>query len=251
MFDEIGEPKLETKKIENDLHIIEEELERLNTEFKETCQKAAEASEARKDQLKSEAATIKKQYEQKQAKYEEILKNHSVVLTLKITKECLEAMDCSSLQDLNPTERTEFYEEVEPQIITEIRKIVPDKMLGQELLDEIKKIILATLAGLIGDVEPLAGLVDETASRQYGLIDDPFPPNVVPNEEIESPDVFSFDDNPSPEEDSPDENWISHHVTSGRIENGCWTNTAWLRRIKYSLSSGVLRPVRKWSSVFS
>lgn len=158
-----GELELEAAKLKSELNHIQKELKQLDSKFTEIVQEDVVSSETRKEQRKAEAKQTKKKYEQKLAEHDNILQAHIVVLTLKIAEERLKAMDRSSLNDLNVTERYEFREEVESRVRIRIRNLSDNGTLLNQ--DEIKQYIEETLAALAG----------ETISRQ--VENDPIDPD--------------------------------------------------------------------------
>lgn len=137
-----------------ELSIVEDELDKLDQEFRGHIQDAAEAPETQRSRHKLKARQKKQQKEQKKAYYQDMLQEYGTLLTLKSAKERLERKNASSLRELDKSEIEDVKEDIRGQIIDENQKSERVKTLN----DTVN--------------QTLTALTDDEATKQRDDLDD-------------------------------------------------------------------------------
>ena len=130
---------LEAQKVQTEMQIKEQELDKYNSKFLEKAKEAAEASGPKRRRLKSEAAAIKQNYEQEQAAYMVDLKKYTTLKTLANAKDRLSDQGTSILDEMDETELETFRQEVRDDVIRGNQEI----MQMEEVADTINETLTA------------------------------------------------------------------------------------------------------------
>ena len=141
--------ELEAKSIKTDMKIKENELDELDQTFLETAQEAAQASGPKRNRLKSEAAAIKQDYEQRQAEYQAMLKEYTTIRTLTNAKSRLESKSESMLREMDENELRTFREDIKEDILRENQELAN----MEEVANTIDETLVAVTGGKAGTVD--------------------------------------------------------------------------------------------------
>jgi hypothetical protein len=138
--------RLEAESVSTDMKLKENELQELEQNFKSKIQEAADAG-PEEGRLKAEAASIKTNYEQKEAAYQADLKEYTTLRTLQNAKERVNSQSGSVLRDMDPEEMQAFREDMKRTILEETDQV--------ERLGEIGDTIDETLTAVspVSDTE--------------------------------------------------------------------------------------------------
>lgn len=139
--------KLEADNVRTEMKVEEKKLKQLDSKFKQKIQEAAEVSGPERNRLKSEAASIKRNYEQKQDAYQANLKEYTTLKTLQNAKNRVDNNNGSVLRDMDREEMETFRQETMDQINREVDHV--------ERIGEIGDTINETLTAIssVGDTE--------------------------------------------------------------------------------------------------
>lgn len=138
--------RLEAESVSTDMKLKENELQELEQNFKSKIQDAADAG-PEEGRLKAEAASIKTNYEQKEAAYQADLKEYTTLRTLQNAKERVNSQNGSVLRNMDADEMQSFREDMKRTILEETDKV--------ERLGEIGDTIDETLTAIspVSDTE--------------------------------------------------------------------------------------------------
>lgn len=138
--------RLEAESVSTDMKLKENELQELEQNFKSKIQDAADAG-PEEGRLKAEAASIKTNYEQKEAAYQADLKEYTTLRTLQNAKERVNSQNGSVLRNMDADEMQSFRKDMKRTILEETDKV--------ERLGEIGDTIDETLTAIspVSDTE--------------------------------------------------------------------------------------------------
>ncbi len=105
---DVDELDLEARTFETQIELKEQELEKLDHQFKELVKKGREATGPKKERLKRKAKQLKRNYENKESGWQELLEEYTSLLAVKNAKERLESLPESSLRNMEESEVEEF-----------------------------------------------------------------------------------------------------------------------------------------------
>ena len=111
MEKDVDELDLDARVFESQIESKEVALERLDHQFKELVKKGRKASGPKKERLKRKAKQLKRDYEGKEAAWQEMLEEYTLILSIKNAKERLEGQPQSSLRDMNEEDVQEFMQD--------------------------------------------------------------------------------------------------------------------------------------------
>lgn len=99
---------LEARTFETQIELKEKELERMDHEFQQLVEKGQNASGPKKERLKRKAKQLKRNYEDKEGAWQELLEEYTTLLAVKNAKERMEEQPQSALRDLDEADVEEF-----------------------------------------------------------------------------------------------------------------------------------------------
>lgn len=159
----------EARQMEGELNIMERNLQKLDAEFRQKINEAAQAPSTQKDRLKLKAKQKKREYEQKEAGYQQMLQEYMALLTVKNAKERLKRQNRSSLSELSQGEINEFKSDIKDVLIAENQQA--DKV--KDLDDTIDTTLTALTEdfGKTQEDNELDDLIEKVAEGEQNIDD--------------------------------------------------------------------------------
>lgn len=111
MEKDTDELDLEARTFETQVEMKEQELQQLDHQFEQIVEKGRKASGPKKKRLKRKAKQQKREYENKESAWNEMLEEYTSLLAAKNAKERLEDQPQSSLRDMDEEDVQEFMED--------------------------------------------------------------------------------------------------------------------------------------------
>lgn len=101
---DVDELDLEARKFETNLNLEEEKLHKLDSKFQKLVEKGRKATGPKKERLKRKAKQLKREYEAKEGKWQEMLEEYTTLMAIKTAKERTDNQVESVLRDLDKGE---------------------------------------------------------------------------------------------------------------------------------------------------
>lgn len=95
---------LEAREFETKLNLEEQKLHKLDSQFENLVQKGRKAAGPKKERLKRKAKQLKREYESKESKWQEMLEEYTTLMAVKTAKERTEDQAQSILREMDKDE---------------------------------------------------------------------------------------------------------------------------------------------------
>jgi len=101
---DVEELDLEARKFETNLNLEEQKLHKLDSQFQNLVEKGRKATGPKKQRLKRKAKQLKREYESKEGKWQEMLEEYTTLMAIKTAKERTDNQVGSILRELDKGE---------------------------------------------------------------------------------------------------------------------------------------------------
>lgn len=182
MEKDADELDLEARTFESQIELKEQELERLDHQFEQLVEKGRKASGPKKERLKRKAKQLKREYENKEAAWQELLEEYTSLLAVKNAKKRLEDQPQSSLRDMDEEDVEEFMNDT----IREVEKRNQGTEWIQRKGDQLNRTLTSVSQDFGATMEE-----SEIDTLFEDSNEDPVSLSELTKDEEESEDVFS------------------------------------------------------------
>ncbi|MBO4249049.1 hypothetical protein IL252_14610 (plasmid) [Halomicrobium sp. IBSBa] len=182
MEKDADELDLEARTFETQIELKEQELERLDHQFEQLVEKGRKVAGPKKERLKRKAKQLKRDYENKEAAWQEMLEEYTTLLAAKNAKERLEEQPQSSLRDMSEEDVQAFMND----IVREIEKRNKDTEWIQRKGDQLNRTLTSVSQDFGATMEE-----SEIDTLFQDTNEDPVSLSELTKEEDESEDIFN------------------------------------------------------------
>lgn len=182
MEKDADELDLEARTFESQIELKEQELQRLDHDFEQIVEQGRKASGPKKERLKRKAKQRKREYENKEAAWNEMLEEYTTILAAKNAKKRLEDQPQSSLRDMNEEDVQEFMNDT----VREVEKRNQETEWIQRKGDQLNRTLTSVSQGFGATTEE-----SEIDTLFEDSNEDPVSLSELTEEEDESEDVFN------------------------------------------------------------